>query len=63
MENGGNLRCGVTHLDHISMEERKIQVEHVVEELIPTDTGTESNTDIIFDGRLERLDTLGLLRK
>ena len=56
MANGErNLRCGVTHLDHISMEERKIQLEHVVEELIPTDTETESNTDIILMGDLNAL--------
>ena len=56
MANGErNLRCGVTHLDHISMKERKIQLEHVVEELIPTDTETESNTDIILMGDLNAL--------
>ena len=30
-------------------------MEHVVEELIPTDTGTESNTDIILMGDLNAL--------
>ena len=48
MENGTrNLRCGVTHLDHMSMKERQVQLKHIVEELIPKDIESEKNTDII----------------
>ena len=46
MENGTrNLRCGVTHLDHMSMKERQVQSKHIVEELIPKDIESEKNTD------------------
>ena len=56
MENGmRNLRCGVTHLDHMSMKERQVQLKHIVEELIPKDIESEKNTDIILLGDLNAL--------
>ena len=56
MENGTrNLRCGVTHLDHMSMKERQVQLKHIVEELIPKDIESEKNTDIILLGDLNAL--------
>eukprot|EP00943_MAST-04B_sp_MAST-4B-sp1_P009126 g9126.t1 len=56
MENGSrNLRCGVTHLDHISIEERLVQLEHCMEELIPKDKHVDNDTDIILLGDLNAL--------